>query len=474
MYARAREATVQRSPMQRTLYPRRGCGRLPLVRTLLACLLAGVSAGCGLMWRPAYEPAPKRVDPGESAIARALTFLEDRQVTPEQEASWGRDYAGDWPQYIVERGARGILPSVRDVSPFLATFIHDALSLIHEERAASLGLPPEAARRARVLRGRAAGLMRRFELMQTADGDALYAFWPRARGSHNLANRLSALICVWRYRGAVHRGVIAPPNMPSYPVKFRAWADADDTAVIHATLANHARLEDGAPHEARLDRILERWRDDGTHPRAFPDWLESRSGLYLTWLFPDSHRDLTNDVDLVVNANVLYALARLGQRESVPGVAARLVRAIRAGRHRDAPRASKYYADSVLLRWLYARAFSEGPVPALEPAVAILADEVEASAVRMPNGMVYWRGRVSERDTALSVLTLLHANRHGPLVDGGLAWLEQRQNPVDGGWPESVFCEGPTENGLIVEWRSRSFTTAVALEALVRRRLAAP
>ena len=436
------------------------------MRAVLAIWIAVFAVGCGLVVNPAVEPAPVAVR--GTSIERGLAFLAHRQVTPEQERVWGRDWAGNWPQFVFERDT--VFPMVREVSPFLATFICDALSWVREDTVASLGLSPEAATEARTMRCRAVALMKRFAICATRDGDRLYGFWPRGRRALSVPQWLVGQLAILRYRGAAHYGVLAPYNAPSYPTELMAWTDADDTAVIYAALADHARAEGHSPPADRLDRALSYWRDDGRHNRTFPRWMAQRSGLYLTWLFPDCRARTENDIDLVVNANVLYALARLGQT-APPEVAPALIAATRAGRHHRADCSSKYYADRALYHWLFARAYADGPVPALRPAVEILADELQRSAVRRPDGLVYWRGEVPERETALALLTLMRAGRFGSLVDGGVAWLRCVQDPVDGGWRESVFCEGPTMNGPITEWRSRSFTTAVALEALIRHRL---
>ena len=120
-------------------------------------------------------------------------------------------------------------------------------------------------------------------------------------------------------------------------------------------------------------RFCTDWRDLGIVPRRLnPDWLPPASGAYLTWL---TYRDtifplFPNDVDLVVNGNVLYALGRY-DRLAVPGVekAVELLDLVTAlGLHRDRlEELTAYYPDNLAFQYVVSRAFHEGRVRALGP-----------------------------------------------------------------------------------------------------------
>jgi hypothetical protein len=171
-----------------------------------------------------------------------------------------------------------------------------------------------------------------------------------------------------------------------------------------------------------FERFLVDWRDLGVVPRRLnPPWLPPASGAFLTWL-TYRHRPLPrfpNDVDLVVNANVLYALARYG-RLGVPGAdqAVALINLATAlGLHRGRlEEITAYYPDNLAFGYAVSRAFFEGPVPALEPSVRILADDLEASVRFRPDGTAYWDKGEPHLNTAFAVLTLLNARRETPIA----------------------------------------------------------
>jgi hypothetical protein len=176
----------------------------------------------------------------------------------------------------------------------------------------------------------------------------------------------------------------------------------------------------------------------------------------------------------VVNANVLYALARYDRLE-VPGVAEAvgLVNLVTAsGLHRDrVEEITHYYPDNLAFQYVVSRAFREGPVPALEPAVEILANDLEASVLLRADGTAYWDKGAPHLNTAFAVLTQLNAGRDTPIVDRAIDYLISEQN-VLGGFDEATFFVGRTDSGQVFEFTSASFTTAMVLEALVRHEVA--
>jgi hypothetical protein len=100
-----------------------------------------------------------------------------------------------------------------------------------------------------------------------------------------------------------------------------------------------------------------------------------------------------------------------------------------------------------------------------------LANEIESAALPSGDGAIRWDRGDPELNTAFAVLALLNAGRTGPLLDEGIAYLESRQHPTTGCWPESVFFLARGDTGREIYWTSPALTTAVALEAICRHRL---
>jgi hypothetical protein len=132
---------------------------------------------------------------------------------------------------------------------------------------------------------------------------------------------------------------------------------------------------------------------------------------------------------------------------------------------------SDYYPDNLAFHYVVSRAFHEGPVPALSPAVQILADDLETSVVLRPDGTAFWDHGDPQLNTAFAVLTLLNAGRDTPIVDRAIDYLISQQNAL-GGFDPATFFVGRTTGGLVFDFSSPSFTTAMVLEALVRNEAA--
>jgi len=433
-------------------------------------------AGCGL---DLYQADPTRlpVDASASPIARGLHYLCVTQVTPDEEARTGVDFAGNWPQYFHIGKCAAI--HVRDISPFVATFIHHALSLITDENLAALGLLPADTADARVMRRAAVAFMWRFEAPAEDPAAGTFGFWPYRKPIRSVQDFLLARLGRRVLGGPMLRGTLAPSNISFFPKRLAIPTDADDTATVYVALLDDALLDGGPLLDPPLGRYFTDWRDLGQVPRRLnPDWLEPASGAFLTWLAYDSvpGQPRPNDVDLLLNADVLYALARYGLLDT-PGVdeaVALLHRAALAGYHTtQLEEVSDYCPDNLAYHYCVSRAYHEGPVPALRPAVEALADELVASVQTDANGAAFWDRGDPHLNTSFAALTLLNAGRTGPTVDAAIQYLLDQQDASSGNWDESTFFIGRTERGMIIPWTSTALTTAMAIEALCRHRLAA-
>lgn len=437
----------------------------------LFAALAVALAACVMLSVPVGVLAGDR----ESPITRAINFLFNQQVRrPLPVVDGGRivDFPGDWPQYFQLQGSEF---RVRDVSPFTVAFIHHSLTHIVEDNRRVLGLRPIDIDVARVMRQRAVGFIRAFESAPGAPDAGTFAFWPYDTDPDTPDRWLEILLTAW-LRGPILGGQRVPINLPIYPHTLAIPSDADVTATSYAALLDDARLDGGPGSEVAFERFFEDWRDLGVVPRRVnPPWMPPASGAFLTWL---TYRNpptplFPNDVDLVVNGNVLYALAHY-RRLATPGVAdaVELIDRVTAlGIHRDRlEEISNYYPDNLAFQYVVSRAYYEG-LRALEPAVNILADDLEHAALVRADGAAYWDKGDPQLNTAFAVLALLNAGRDAPIIDNAIDYLISEQNAL-GGYQEATFFVGRTDGGQVFQFTSAAFTTAIVLEAFARYELA--
>ena len=431
--------------------------------------VAGVLALCIIASTPAHFEGASR-----SPIERALDYLLAQQVAESFDTTLNGvrviDREGNWPQYFHLKGNEAF--RFRDVSPFTVSFIHHALSQVVAENRRALALGGRDLILARLMRQRAVTFLKSFESRPDAADAGTFGFWPYDTDPAMPTPFVNALL-TWWLKGPILGGNRVPLNLAIYPSTLAIPTDADVTSTTYAALLDDEIADGGPGSDAEFERVFVDWRDVGVVPRRLnPFWLPTASGVFLTWL---TYRDaptpvFPNDVDLVVNGNVLYSLGRYG-RLDVPGAAEAvwfINRVVELGIHRDHfQEISEYYPDNFAFHYVVSRAFREGPVPALEPAVQILASDLEASALARPDGSVYWDRGAPQLNTAFAVLTLINAGRSTPLIDGAIQYLIKEQGAL-GGFDSATFFFGRTDGGQVFEFTSPSFTTAMALEAFVR------
>jgi len=425
-----------------------------------------------------WSRAPVRAGDRDSPIERAIDFLSMQQVKQpfDTVVNGARivDFPGDWPQFFSLKGAEAF--RVRDVSPFTVAFIHHALAHVVEQNRRTLGLSTFDLATARSMRQRAIRFLERFESSPRAPDAGTFAFWPYDTDPSTPDAFLTFLLTVW-LKGPILGGQRVPINLPIFPSTLAIPSDADVTSTTYAALLDDATVDGGGGSDVAFERFFVDWRDLGRVPRRLnPSWLPPRSGTFLTWLtyrarpFPI----FPNDVDLVVNGNVLYALGRYGRLDT-PGTAEAITfinRVTALGFYRDRlQEITSYYPDNLVFQYVVSRAFHEGGVSALEPAVQLLADDLEASVRFRADGAAYWDHGDPQLNTAFAVITLLNAGRDTAIIDHAIDYLISAQNAA-GGFDEATFFVGPTDSGQTFIFTSASFTTAMALEAFVRYQVA--
>lgn len=216
----------------------------------------------------------------------------------------------------------------------------------------------------------------------------------------------------WSYEGRLTRRV--PP-------------DLDDTACAVAAL-----LVLGERPDLSFYRLL--WEQEATPGGPYYTWVGVNGGAHL----------LARQVDALVNTNLLFCAALLGQ--PLPGALAYILDITKQGLL-DA--SSVYTFTPHLLVYVLARAYADGPLPELEPALraglALLGDT---------DGVPF--------HTACRANALL-ALGAWPAANRALEALLASQGP-DGAWPIAAAYSGypPHHDG------SPALTTAIALDALGR------
>ncbi|HEY7575222.1 MAG TPA: hypothetical protein VIB08_08675, partial [Thermoanaerobaculia bacterium] len=353
--------------------------------------LAAVLLGALALQPGKAQPAGETGRPIRRAIAYLLAHQVDRPLDVFIEGERVMDYPGDWPQFFSLRGAPAL--RVRDVSPFIVAFIHHSLTLVVEENRQAIGVRRRDVRHARDMRRRAVEFLKRFESREGAPDAGTFGFWPYDQYPGVPGPGLERALVAW-LRGPILGGDRVPLNLIVFPDPLAIPTDADVTATTYAALLDDAALDGGPGTDVPFHQFFVDWRDLGIVPRRLHQpWLRPASGAFLTWL---NYRDagtahFPNDVDLVVNANVLFALGR-GGRIDVPGVveAAGIINeAVALGLHRDHFGViSEYYPDNLVFHYAVSRAFREGGADGLAPAVEILADDLEATAIERADGTV--------------------------------------------------------------------------------------
>jgi hypothetical protein len=442
--------------------------RYPLFAAALA-----LTAFVTLVATPRAAPVASAASP----ITRAIEYLSSQQLRQPLDlvlnGSRVLDFPGNYPQYFQLQQAEWL--RVRDVSPFTVAFIHHALTHITEKNRGALRLSRSEIDTARSMRRRAVGFMKMFESPSGAPDAGTFGFWPYDFDPNFPDPWTSFVLTLW-LQGPILGGNRVPANLSVFPSTLAIPTDADVTATTYTALLDDEMLDGGVRPAVAVDRFFTDWRDVGLVPRRVnPPWLPPASGAYLTWL---TYRDppfppFPNDVDLVVNGNVLYALARHGRLTAAGvGNAIDLIDLVTMnGIHRDRlEEITEYYPDNLAFQYVVSRAFREGPVPALAGSVTILADELEQSAQLRQDGAAYWDLGDPQLNTAFAVLTLLNAGRRTPLVEMATKYLVSAQNAT-GGYDEATFFIGRTDGGQVFEFTSASFTTAMVLEALARYEL---
>jgi hypothetical protein len=277
---------------------------------------------------------------------------------------------------------------------------------------------------------------------------------------------------------------------------FNIPNDADDTAAMAALL--HLA---GRPGSGQLLEILSHHRDlDRAREDGRDAWKGNDTGVFLTWLADEEQPPFSrpengviplavNNVDAVVNANALHAMALTGRRD-LPGYrdAMRLVARCITSRHW--PDAGLYYPQMMILPYAASRAWREGPARGepLDAAMTVLLRDIldlqdhfarshPLKAGAFPGG----EDATESLSTALGLTALLNIGqecaqatgeetRYLCAIDRAAAYLmrQAKRHHLSGtvSWESGLFFSSSFKD--LAHWRSEAFTTAMAVEALAK------
>lgn len=449
-------------------------GWILTLQSAFAIILAPGCGTIGLFHPDCPIPSVSKSNESLSPIAHALRYLHKTQFSSDVTDPNQSAYAGDWPQcFRVE----GLNRYVRDTSPFMATLVHHALAIITEETQAALDLSDFDISIARQMRQNSIELMLRFESDPQSPDRGTFGFWPSRSGEGLPSNLLLERLSIHYGQGPFLHGDRSPINVSFYPDAYSIPADADDTATIYAALLEHERLDGGPGIDLPFQRFFADWRDLGHVPRRNDaPWLPQNSGAFLTWFAyrDDPLNPRPNDVDIIVNANVLFALGRF-DRLDTPGVmqSANVINAaILSGAHRDtSENLSLYYPNNFALHYCVTRAFYEGQVGELTQAAFALMEDLHVTVKSGPDQTAYWDRGDPHLNSAFGVLALLNTENDSAIIDQAIRYLILHQDQESGAWDPGAFFYGQFGSGIVVTWASPALTTAMAMEALCRYKL---
>lgn len=241
---------------------------------------------------------------------------------------------------------------------------------------------------------------------------------------------------VWRFYG---RNPIIPPDS-NLLVDPYIPPDLDDTAVAFASLReNGIHVEDSG-----LEYSLNFRAPEGLFYTWINEekWLNTSDPLY--WYYKQ------NDIDIVVNANMLYALSLAGKQ--APEVSDYLNSYIKNNSFTDS---TVYYNDPYIQLYMFTRAYADGHAKDLKPSMPVIRNYLLST--QKPDGS--WGNEIN---TSLAAVSLLNTGYEGKALDKAIQYIVVTQRN-DGGWAEIGVSTGgiwPVYIG------SEDFTTAFSLEAL--------
>lgn len=181
------------------------------------------------------------------------------------------------------------------------------------------------------------------------------------------------------------------------------------------------------------------------HPESLRD---TKSRLFKTWI--EKPPTCENDTDSVVNANILFYLAKKNLMKEVQEISGFLVR---ESSHLHVQNSQVWYYSPELFAYAVSRTSTLGKIDELNKAINPLSEYLLFTQQS-------YGGWASILSTAFAVNALINFGYHGKELDRGIDFILKHQDHSDGYWLEEVFC--------IPESGSKHLTTSVCVEALAK------
>ncbi len=287
--------------------------------------------------------------------------------------------------------------------------------------------------------------------------------------------------------------------------------DSDDSAVSAAALLlaykrgylTPAEAQDIYTQAVTALSELDKFKDEGRNKEDGRDsWKPHNSGAYLTWLrsedksaFADPNLGFipsnVNNVDCVVNANALFAkglLATLQENsntEAAVSARAAAVAAITLAVQKQAwPNCGLYYPQQMIFPYTASRAYREGNIPELKPAMQLLLKQLIATQKNYANQNPALAGafpgcvdKTFDLSTSLGLVTLLNIGKplatelaldadYDAAVTSALSFIQGRAAHNAQNLESGVFFSASSWN--LAQWRSKPYTVAIVLEGIAK------
>ena len=449
---------------------------------------------CSLLLSWTSNAQPISGDTLEKAIQGALQFIEQEQVKqtiPEHQ------YAGEWPSVMTMRSTFVLLGKQEDSydsNCFSNASIQNSLSSAFLLRPDLTAIPPMLDK----------ALLR---MMDFYSGNG-FNFWPLLppRGRLYMFHKN-------RKEGLVRRPIRYPLNSPYIRKAANVVNDNDDTSQGFTALMNYVKVQKKLGREAdvkfSISPILGAWRDSARTSQHYYNIIhfdKRDSGAFLTWraeeepypswniprlllnnalfltpmstLYPYAFVPYipygTNDVDAVVNANVLTALAENGEVHAA-GIAKASRFIERKIKRKDWSRAGIYYPNRYHLHYATLKAWSKGIRDLDESAERL---KLHLLSSQKEDGSFHSRRIVNHKDkvqsTAYALNSLLRLGNPYIIgtqlqVDKAMRYLLSKASFMDENvcWDGGVFFSGGTVIRNTLYWKSDVYTTALMLESIV-------
>jgi hypothetical protein len=393
-------------------------------------------------------------------VDQGISFLKQSQ----QKETIGTDhFSGEWPSTMMNDKGFPLLgkkgKQAYDSNNFTVTSIHNILADVYQRQPELTSIPPM--------------LDLAFErIMSYRNGDS-FSFWPELEAPKHLKLKKTLKVRRPNHYFIKHKIVNATCNVAN---------DADDTAVSFIAIQNYAKLNPEIKiwKPETIGPVFSAYRDVN---RAVPHFYNAKTGIkntgaFLTWFATETpSKPLSyipslehliiplgiNDVDCVVNANVLNALATYGELNTTSGANEACNFLNWTFRTNRQAVCGVYYPSPYNLHYVTAKAFAAG-ASCLQEATELLVADILSK--QQSDGS--WSSHIKD-DKVHSTLYALNAllylgefEKRGTntAIENAIRFISTAE------WTGGAFFSGGTlvRNRLI--WKSNAYTTALAVDAL--------